>query len=183
MSTTTKVAGGKQVVFNLADIPKSGGGGLGRGAPLVALMTMVPPYLAAGETLYAHHARAKKDAKGQPLTAKLLEDGRVQFDGKIYNSPSQAAQESLGSKFNGYQFWSVRRPIGEDQEGYFRLEQIRQMAEAQGVEGLRQKRTGSAGFAIEAPAEPSTSEQQEEKVAIPDLGEAQPTKGKASGKK
>jgi hypothetical protein len=47
--------------------------------------------------------------KGKALQALVMKDGRIRFKGKIYNSPSSAAEEAIGKSCNGWTFWSFQR--------------------------------------------------------------------------
>jgi hypothetical protein len=59
--------------------------------------------LAAGVTLYA---RQKQFAD---TTATLLSDGRIDVNGKVYSSPSEAAKTIAGHPMNGWWFFLTSR--------------------------------------------------------------------------
>lgn len=48
-----------------------------------------------------------------PASAKVLGDGRIEFDGKPYDTPSAAASAAkAGASANGWDFWAVEAPSG-----------------------------------------------------------------------
>lgn len=47
--------------------------------------------------------------KGKTYTA-LVENGVLKLNGKIVESPSEAAREVTGTSVNGWRFWECRRP-------------------------------------------------------------------------
>lgn len=53
--------------------------------------------------------------RGQTVTARLRRDGRIRFNGKLYNSPSLASQAARGNKsaVNGWYFWRYERAPGD----------------------------------------------------------------------
>lgn len=106
----------------LLEIPKTGGSQRrGKTKPStkkkpVAFDVSISDLLAAG--LLTPGAKLEKRYKGKQLTAKVERDGRVRFEGKLYNSPSQAGGAAratiIGLKkngqvpqTNGWTFWEV----------------------------------------------------------------------------
>lgn len=53
--------------------------------------------------------------RGQTVTARVRRDGRIRFNGKIYNSPSLAGRAARGNKaaVNGWFFWRFERAPGD----------------------------------------------------------------------
>ena len=63
----------------------------------------------SGETL-----TLQAEYKGKTYPAKLLSCGkRVQYGGKVYDSPSAAAKAITGSSVNGWAFWSAQASPGK----------------------------------------------------------------------
>lgn len=51
--------------------------------------------------------------KGRLFKARVRSDGKVRFDGQIYNSPSAAAVAVVGRACNGWSFWKLERAPGD----------------------------------------------------------------------
>jgi len=51
-----------------------------------------------------------KDAE---FDARVRRDGRVRFDGKVYDSVSDAASDACGRRRNGWWFWCTKNRRGE----------------------------------------------------------------------
>ncbi len=60
-------------------------------------------------SVFAHH-------KGKKYDALLLQDCKIQLDGKVYRSPSAAAAAIAGYRYpvNGWRFWRYRNEKGEE---------------------------------------------------------------------
>ena len=59
--------------------------------------------------------------KGKLFTARVRKDGKVRFDGKIYNSPSLAGIAVVGRTCNGWSFWRYKNTDNE----WVRLNELR----------------------------------------------------------
>lgn len=79
-------------------IPRKGKGE--RGSPPLA------PYAGAGFQIRATY-------KGQQYIARVRKDGRVRFDGTIYNSPSLAGIAVVKRTCNGWTFWRYKNKDNE----------------------------------------------------------------------
>lgn len=51
--------------------------------------------------------------KGRRVRASVRQDGRVRCNGKLYDSPSEAAVAICGSAVNGWRFWTYERAPGD----------------------------------------------------------------------
>ena len=52
--------------------------------------------------------------KGKRLTARVLRDGRIRFDGTLYNAPSLAGAAACNRRTcNGWTFWQYERAPGD----------------------------------------------------------------------
>jgi hypothetical protein len=59
--------------------------------------------------------------KGKEFTATVAADGKIEFDGKIFNSPSLAASAITHRPMNGWQFWKY-----QDKDGnWVKLDRLR----------------------------------------------------------
>jgi len=63
-------------------------------------------YLSEKMRLRARH-------KGKTIKATAWKDGRIYFDGKLYNSPSAAAAAAVKHGCNGWRFWRYQRAPGD----------------------------------------------------------------------
>jgi hypothetical protein len=59
--------------------------------------------------------------KGKKFLARARRDGRVSFNGQLYNSLSSAGAKARGRPTNGWWFWQVERGRGN----WVRLLEIR----------------------------------------------------------
>jgi len=57
--------------------------------------------------------KLKAKYKGKTIKATAWKDGRIYFDGKLYNSPSAAASAAVKHKCNGWLFWHYQRAPGD----------------------------------------------------------------------
>jgi hypothetical protein len=48
----------------------------------------------------------------EPLRAKLLSDGRIQFNSETYPNPSRAARAATGNSVDGWYFWQYQDKDG-----------------------------------------------------------------------
>jgi hypothetical protein len=64
------------------------------------------PYAADGFLIRA-------TVKGQQYTARVRRDGKIRFDGNIYNSPSNAGTAVVGRSCNGWAFWRYKNKDNE----------------------------------------------------------------------
>ncbi len=55
----------------------------------------------------------KKEYKGKEFSAWVRKDGRIKFEGKIYNSPTMAGIAAIGRRVNGWTFWKFKNDDGE----------------------------------------------------------------------
>ena len=54
-----------------------------------------------------------KDYKGKEYKATLLTSGKIKYQGKLYTSPSGAAQQIIDSgRINGWEFWYIQNEHG-----------------------------------------------------------------------
>jgi hypothetical protein len=51
--------------------------------------------------------------QGKRLVATLRRDGRISYDGEIYDSPHLAARAAVGRRCNGWSFWRYKNRRGE----------------------------------------------------------------------
>ena len=70
--------------------------------------------LTPGHSLFAK-------VEGTQLIATVLPDGRIAFDGTIYDTPSGASDAASASSTNGWQFWSA-----STDDGNIRLAELRE---------------------------------------------------------
>lgn len=47
--------------------------------------------------------------KGKSYTAAVRKDGKIRYNGQIYNSPSMVGRAVRGYKTNGWKFWSIKK--------------------------------------------------------------------------
>ncbi len=59
-----------------------------------------------------HSFRIRREYKGRLYTATVRKDGRVRFNGKVYDSPSSAGQTVFKGGCNGWYFWRYRNEQG-----------------------------------------------------------------------
>jgi hypothetical protein len=59
--------------------------------------------------------------RGEKYRASLRKDGKIQYGGEIYSSPTMAAKAIVGRAVNGWKFWKYRKPRGE----WVQLEEMR----------------------------------------------------------
>jgi hypothetical protein len=69
----------------------------------------LPPL--AKYTLPSRRLRAKY--KGKLRRAVVRRDGRIRYDGVVYDSPSAAAIAVIGRNVNGWAFWKYERAPGD----------------------------------------------------------------------
>lgn len=50
-------------------------------------------------------------SKGKVYAAEMMEGGFVKYEGRVYNSVSDAASAINGYPTNGYLFWGLRKPL------------------------------------------------------------------------
>ena len=55
----------------------------------------------------------KGDRNGVKYRANLRKDGRISYDGKLYDSPSAAGKAALGHSCNGWRFWHYLNTKGK----------------------------------------------------------------------
>ena len=68
---------------------------------------VLAPYFHKSTKLTATH-------KGKHLTARVLRDGKIRFDGKLYNAPSFAGAAAVKRPTcNGWTFWKYERAPGD----------------------------------------------------------------------
>jgi len=72
-----------------------------------------------------------RSTAGAEAVATVLEDGRLEIDGRVYESPSAAGASILGHNVNGWDFWAA--PSGEG-----RLVPLAHLRDRLGTEGPRQ---------------------------------------------
>jgi hypothetical protein len=65
--------------------------------------------------------RLEAEYKGYVYTATLRKDGRISYDGVIYDSPTAAAEAVVKRRVNGWNFWKFRDP----KHGWIRLSELR----------------------------------------------------------
>ena len=68
------------------------------------------PPLAA---LSAGRMRLRAERKGQTYEATLERNGKIEFGGEVFHTPSGAAKAAIGHAQNGWYFWRYRDPSGE----------------------------------------------------------------------
>lgn len=70
-----------------------------------------------------HDRRRKLEAeyKGYIYAATLRKDGRISYDGVVYDSPTAAARAVVKRRVNGWNFWKFRGP----KHGWIRLSELR----------------------------------------------------------
>jgi len=59
--------------------------------------------------------------KGKEYSAEVDQDGRIEFDGKVFNSPSMAAIHVTGGQKDGWHFWKYQNASGE----WVKLDELR----------------------------------------------------------
>lgn len=59
--------------------------------------------------------------KGKTIIARVRQDGTINLNGTIFNSPSWAARSVIGRKANGWSFWRYRNEDGE----WVKLDELR----------------------------------------------------------
>lgn len=57
--------------------------------------------------------RLRAKYKGKLRRAVIRRDGRIRYDGVVYDSPSAAAIAVIGRNCNGWQFWKYERAPGD----------------------------------------------------------------------
>lgn len=57
--------------------------------------------------------RLKATYRGYEYTAMLRKNGLIQYDGYLYESPSDAARSIVGRRVSGWSFWKYRNRRGE----------------------------------------------------------------------
>jgi len=57
--------------------------------------------------------RLKAKYKGKTIRATARKDGRIYFNGKLYNSPSAAGEAVIKRACNGWRFWTYERAPGD----------------------------------------------------------------------
>jgi hypothetical protein len=65
--------------------------------------------------------RLKRRYAGREYRAVLRRDGRIRFNGRLYDSPSAAARAAAGRRKNGWAFWHYR----DRKDGWVRLRQLK----------------------------------------------------------
>lgn len=66
--------------------------------------------------------RLRARFKGNLLKAKVRRDGRIRYDGRLFNSPSDAARVAARRRaMNGWWFWTYERAPGD----WVRLRELR----------------------------------------------------------
>ena len=59
--------------------------------------------------------------KGKSLEARVRSNGKINFNGVLYNSPSSAGKTAIGRNVDGWRFWRFRDKSGE----WVRLDELR----------------------------------------------------------
>ena len=57
--------------------------------------------------------KLKARFKGKTFKATVRKNGRVYFNGKLYNSPSAAGKVVMKHACNGWRFWTYERAPGD----------------------------------------------------------------------
>ena len=65
--------------------------------------------------------RIRGQYKGKAFRATVYRSGTINFDGKLYNSPSMAGRAARGRSTNGWTFWRFKNKRGE----WVKLDQLR----------------------------------------------------------
>ena len=55
----------------------------------------------------------KRIYKGKEYVAWVIKDGRINFEGNLYNSPTMAGKAIIGRTVNGWTFWKYKNEKGE----------------------------------------------------------------------
>ena len=60
--------------------------------------------------LVERRRRIRAEYKGWIYSATLRKDGRISYDGDVFDSPTAAAKSIVKRRANGWQFWKYRDP-------------------------------------------------------------------------
>jgi len=82
----------------------------------------------ARESILSHYIKKafsiRRDYKGKRYTAQVKANGKIYFNGKVFNSASMAGAEIMGGhSVNGWTFWKYRNQKGE----WVPLDELRKM--------------------------------------------------------